>query len=264
MVSGAEIRKREERQRQKRRSTAANSVGLAVAIVIAFLPNRTQMGVALGLAFAAFCLIYGLSQTDWIAEADSLIKTWTRFGLGAVVCVILFAGFGAMIWPPVRRHTLSQSEREKFENPLKEFRHPQMSIHLYCAPEDEVDCEYAASLIPLFGEAGWDVSRIVERITLGRPAPGIIIGVHGTVKLEDEPKLKWNEGEWTKITPEEKAVRKAFVNIGIEPDSTSGAIVPENQINIYVGHEREDESTPTDMTRTFENLPDIPQRSGAQ
>jgi hypothetical protein len=148
----------------------------------------------------------------------------------------------------------AKAEREKFEKPLMELKQPKMTVHLYCAPEDEVDCEYAADLIPLFGEAGWDVSTAVERITLGRPKPGIIIGLHGTVKPEDEPKLKWNEGEWTRSTPEEWAVRQAFVNIGIEPDSMSGAIVPENQINIYVGHEREDESAPTEMTQAFENL----------
>ena len=48
-----------------------------------------------------------------------------------------------------------------------------MSIHLCCAPDDEVDCEYAADLIPLFGEAGWDVANTVDRITLGRPKPEI-------------------------------------------------------------------------------------------
>ena len=254
MVSSAEIRRREERKQQKRKSTTANFTGVAVAIVIGFIPNRTQIWITLGLSFAALCLIYGLSQSEWIAGADSPMKKWTRFGFGSVVCVSLFAGFAAFIWPPVHRHALSKSERDKLEKPLMELKKPQMSIHLYCAPSDEVDCEYAAGLIPLFGEAGWDVSTVVERITLTRPGPGIVIGLHGTVKPEDEPKLKWNEGEWSRMPPEEGAVRQAFVNIGMQPDSTSGAVVPENQINIYVGHEREDESAPTALTQTYETI----------
>ncbi len=254
MVSGTEIRKAEKRRRQKTRATAARFSGAAVAIVIAFIPNRAQWGVALGLGIAAGCLIYGLSQSDWIVEADLPLKRWARFLVGSVITIGGAYCFGMVIWPPIHRHALSKKERKRFEEPLKNFKNPKMSIHLACAPYDEVDCVYAADLIPLFGEAGWDVSTIVERVTLGRPKPGIIIGLHGTVKLEDEPKLKWNEGEWTKIPPEEEVVREAFLNVGIEPDSTSGAIIPENQMNIYVGHERENELSPTDLTQMFENL----------
>jgi len=134
------------------------------------------------------------------------------------------------------------------------LKHPKMAIHLYCAPADEADCEYAGELIPLFGEAGWDVANIVERVTLSRPKAGILIGTHGTVKPEDEPRMKWNEGEWSRLTPERTAVRQAFLNIGIEPDSIGGAIIPENQINIFIGNERENESAPTGMTREYEYL----------
>jgi hypothetical protein len=75
--------------------------------------------------------------------------------------------------------------------------------------------------------------------------------MHGSVKPEDESKLKWNQGEWTLIKPDMWTVRQAFVNVGIEPDEYSGGTIPENQINIYIGHEREDESIPTDLTRSF-------------
>jgi hypothetical protein len=210
---------------------------------------------ALALIVVAILLVYAICQTDWIVDVSPKFKKVVRaiFAAGAVVVAVL--GYGLVVWPPVHRHTLSKAEREKFEEPLKRLRQPTMSVHLYCAPYDEVDCVYAAGLIPLFGEAGWDVSTMVERVTLGRPMPGIVIGVHGTVKPEDEPKLKWNQGEWGKITLEEEVVRQAFVNIGVEPDATSGSMVPENQINIYVGHERENESAPTEMTQTFKDLP---------
>ncbi len=198
-----------------------------------------------------------------LAVVERVVQTFAALFICAALITITDIRRGNDLWsnvmrlwvkPPSHRHTLSSAEREKFEEPLKEMKQPQTPIHIYCAPGDEVDCEYAATLIPLFGEAGWDVSRSVERITLGRPEPGIVIALHGNIKPEEEANLKWNQGEWTQILPEVGYVRQAFVNIGIEPDSTSGSVIPEKQINIYVGREREDESAPTDMTQSFRNL----------
>ena len=220
----------------------------AMALALQVFPGRSPFYIAVCVVAMWMLLVYPVCHLPWVRKA---------FGRRIIALIIIscaIVAYGKYCWPPVHRHTLSKAEREKFEEPLKGLKQPQKSIHLYCAPEDEVDCEYAADLIPFFGEAGWDVASMVERVTLGRPKSGILVGLHGTVKPEDEPKLKWNEGEWTLITPEEGAVRQAFVNIGIEPDSISGATIPENQINIYVGRERENESAPTDMTRTFENL----------
>src|ERR1700733_11374662 len=119
MVSVAEIRRREKRKRQKAKSTAANLTGIAVAIVTAFIPNRAQWAVLLCLGFAAICIIYGLSQLDWVAEADSHLKRWTRLGMGSFGCIGLIFALGAAIWPPIHRHSLSQAERSAFEKPLK-------------------------------------------------------------------------------------------------------------------------------------------------
>jgi hypothetical protein len=76
---------------------------------------------------------------------------------------------------------------------------------------------------------------------------------------------KWNEGAWLKMTAELENVYQAFSNIGIEADSTTGPDISENQMNIYVGHERENESTPTQLTRNFKQIREtrksgIPQR----
>jgi hypothetical protein len=49
-------------------------------------------------------------------------------------------------------------------------------------------------------------------------------------------------------------VDKAFVAIGIEPDSSSGFSVGENQIIVYIGPEKEDESAPTQLTRTIASM----------
>jgi hypothetical protein len=253
MPSNAEVRKSRRSEKRNRRSTAAKFLGAAMAIVLALLPNRAQWVVIAGLSLAALFFIYAIEQSDWVSESDIPIKRWTRFAIGAFSVIASDLVLGVAIWPPKHRHVLSQKERSEFEAPLK-ANHSEMAIHFYCAPEDEVDCEYATDLIPLFGEAGWDVANTVDRVTLGRPKSGILIGLHGTVKPEDEPKLKWNEGEWTRVRPEMWMVRQAFVNIGIEPESTSGGTVPENQINIYVGHEREDETAPTGMTQAFENF----------
>ena len=224
-----------------------------LALALAILPKQPVI-VGAALVGMGVLSLYALLQHPWTTGATPTAKRVTRTIVGVIVTCVGIGVVGWFAWPPHHRHALSEAERDTFEKPLKDFKQPQMSIHLYCAPEDEVDCEYAADLIPLFGEAGWDVANTVNRITLGRPKSGILIGMHGTVKPEDEPKLKWDEGEWTRVRPEQWAVRQAFVNIGIEPDSTSGATVPENQINIYVGREREDESAPTDMTREFQKM----------
>lgn len=253
MVSGPEIRRRKGKARRKGRERAAEAWTIVLAVGLAFV-TKTRGLFSLALCVMAALLIYALFQLDWINQAESRFIRVVRAAIGIGIIGVVVGMYGAVQWPPIRRHELSANERQSFEKPLKDFKRPQMSIHLYCAPEDEVDCEYAAKLIPLFGEGGWDVATTVDRITMARPESGIVIGLHGTVKPEDEPNLKWDQGEWTRLRPEEWAVRQAFVNIGIQPDSTSGAVVPENQINIYVGHERDDESAPTAMTREFENL----------
>jgi len=253
MVSGAEIRRAVREERQGRRRKFAQTGAIIMAIGLALFPNKNPVVVGIALGFMLLLLIFSVFQLAWIAEATPEFTKIVRAAVGIVVSMVLIGAYGVIVWPPHHRHELSVKEQAIFEKPLKQFQKPQMSIHLYCAPQDEVNCEYAASLIPLFGRAEWDVANVVERITLGKPKAGILIGMHGNISPEDEAKMKWNQGEWTLTREEEWAVRQAFVNIGIEPDSISGAIVPQNQINIYVGHEREDESAPTLMTQEFEN-----------
>lgn len=132
------------------------------------------------------------------------------------------------------------------------------------APVESLRCEFITAL---GANVGWMKLRYVagnfSRTTLALRTTDHLVPMKAlsnnaptfsSCPYEDEGKLKWNQGEWTRLRPEEWAVRQAFVNIGIEPDSTSGATIPENQINIYVGHERADPSAPTEMTREFENL----------
>ncbi len=250
MVSGSEIRKGKQKERQQRRAKAAGSGALVVAIALAFVTKtQTQFSVALVVMFAL--LTYSAFQLQWIIEAAPHFTKIVRSVLGIMGIAVIVEAYGVVGWPPVHRHALSKSERERFEKPLKELKQPATSIQLACAPSDEADCEYAADLIPLFGESGWKVSGEVVRISLIRPMPGIILAQKGG---DPATERNWDSGSWHALTPDFEGVRKAFVNIGIEPDSTSGSIIPENQIDIYVGHEREDESAPTNLTRAFDTF----------
>ena len=222
-----------------------------MALALLLVPTRSPIWVLIVL-LAMVCLgVHPVLHLPWVRRARSKRTKVIRGALGMVLAVALVAVYGWLVWPAVHRHTLSKAEREKFKAPLMGPQNPEMSIQLACAPGDEVDCEYAADLIPLFGEAGWKVSGEVQRITLIRPPSGITLGLKGG---KPETERNWNSGAWTALTPTLEHVQQAFANIGIEPESTSGSIIPENQINIYVGHERDDESSPNGFTRSFEQM----------
>jgi hypothetical protein len=196
-------------------------------------------------------LIYALFQSSWLRSENTFFIKFVRAVVGVLGILTVVSLYGWVAWPPIHRHVLAQNERAKFEEPLKGKQSPEMSIQMACAPGDEIDCEYAEQLIPLFGESGWKVSGEVERVMLARPQPGIILGLHG-----GDPKTErnWDAGAWMAMTPTLEHVMNAFQNIGICPDSTSGSIIPEGQINIYVGHERDNETEPTSLTTNFEKM----------
>jgi hypothetical protein len=56
------------------------------------------------------------------------------------------------------------------------------------------------------------------------------------------------------LSPTYENVYQAFSNIGIEPDGSANYALPENQITIYFGPEREFESQPTTLSDTIVNL----------
>jgi hypothetical protein len=226
-------------------------VGVAVAIIplpdarspLVFLTRWIIVGILLSLPVFHY---------PWVISAKTRKGRWfiafiTLIGLSGLITIAVRAE-----WPPIHRHTLSKAEETSFKKSLAGKHDENAIIQLACAPGDEVDCEYASNLIPLFGEAGWKVYGQVDRIMLIRPLPGIVLAAKGLGKPEDE--TKWDSGAWMKVTPEFTQVRQAFVNIGIEPESTSGSTIPDNQINIYVGHEREDESAPTTLTQYYLNI----------
>jgi hypothetical protein len=187
----------------------------------------------------------------WTREATPTITRITRISIGVVGICALVGTYGYFVWPPHHRHSLSSKERAEFEEPLKSKPDTTISIQMACPTNDEIDCVYASNLIPLFGETGWNVNLDVTRVSLPRPMQGINLVLHSTT---DYIPKKWNEGVWTKMLPAIVPVDKAFVAIGIEPDSSSGFSVGENQIIVYIGPEKEDESAPTQLTRTIASM----------
>jgi hypothetical protein len=81
--------------------------------------------------------------------------------------------------------------------------------------------------------------------------PGITLGLKGGKK---DDVARWDAGGWVAMTPTLEHVKQAFENIGIEVDSTTGPDLPDGQISIYVGHEKPNESEPTDLTRSYERI----------
>ena len=105
-----------------------------------------------------------------------------------------------------------------------------------------------------FGEAGWDVDGTVQRVTLIRPMQGVVLVEQGGTEESQTTKWKWNIGGWTKLTPTYEDVYQAFSNIGIEPDGSANYALPDNQITVYFGPEKENESEPTTLSGTIANL----------
>ena len=232
--------------RRKRRERTAECLALALAISLAFV-TKSHFQFSLALIAIAALLVYAVFQLTWVLDAKPLFTACTRAICGIGVAFGLVAIYGWLDWPKTHRHTLSEKERARFEEPLKSKPDAGVAIQMACPTNDEIDCVYASNLIPLFGEAGWNVGIQVNRVNLPRPMEGIVIVLHSTT---DYAPKKWNEGVWTKMLPAVVPIRKAFSNIGIEPDSNSGFSVQEDQIIVYVGPERADESAPTNFTQT--------------
>lgn len=251
MPSSAEIKRDRKRNLRQKRALGAEWLAFAMAIGLAMFPSKSPGWVLAGLISMAVLLLTAFFQFSWLNEAEPLSIKIVRSLIAIVVCCACAALYGLVVWPPHHRHALSAEEKSAFENALKEINNPTVRVQLACAPNDEIDCECATDLIPLFGEAHWDISPEIERVTLTRPQAGITIAKRGSSQTIPQ---KWDEGQWVAMTPEIEQVYQAFANIGIESDETSGPAIPENQINIYVGHERENEAVPTQLTHYMEQI----------
>jgi hypothetical protein len=152
------------------------------------------------------------------------------------------------------RSSESKKERDLFENPLRGAQKPPMHIQVSCPVADEQTCVYATQFQTYFSEAGWDVDGTVQRVALMRAMQGVVLVEHGGTEESQTTKWKWNVGGWTMLSPTFENVYQAFSNIGVEPESSANYALPENQITIYFGPERENESEPTILSGTIANI----------
>ena len=203
------------------------------------------------MVLMATCLIHPIWYLQFIQATSTKIGRGIRFALVMLLSLLLLSGFGLYVWPPIRRHTLKADERVRFENMLKEVKgdDANLEVHVACPIGDEKTCVYAGQFVSLFGAAGWQVEPSVERLTLARGADGIsAIRKAGN---KDYMLKHWNSGGYVAINEAHLlAVQNAFRTISIEIDSGADPDLGQNVMRLYVGPEKDNESEPTNLTRS--------------
>jgi hypothetical protein len=241
--------------RPKWRKPIGAVVVIALAMVGLVEGEMKYAVVELLSALIGLLVLFGFS--DWFLKAMSSGEKIGRFIALTFVSVVVFGVIAWACWPHIGRHTLKEGEQKSFEVGLNGARsNPPQPIQFSCPNGDQADCVYAERLIPLFRSAGWKTSSEVKEISLAIPLEGITLVQHsGTGKAPDfwDPQ----SGAFVPITPDLKLLRKAFNNIGIEPNSGWSYEVPMGQIRIHVGVQRDDESAPTELTTMMASEGDI-------
>jgi hypothetical protein len=225
-------------------------IGLAIGILLVVAPPKTRVDTVTWLAVIFVTLVYPALHL-----LRAILRTrlkWVQAPAAFVLAATFASAIGYRVWPPIRRHTLNDKERALFETPLSEQKEPREEIQLICAQGDESACVYAAQFVNVFREAGWKVrDNHVEPVRMNNPVSGVILFKRGIGKLDPD---NWRSGLWTALTASLIDVRKAFVNIGIEPESANNPELPEGVVSVYFGLEKEDESAPTSLTKTMQKL----------
>ncbi|HXX00097.1 MAG TPA: hypothetical protein VEJ00_02705 [Candidatus Acidoferrales bacterium] len=218
---------------------AVMAVGLSLAA-----PKIGQAATACGLVLMAAFLVHPIWTLSLVQRGR---KRWLNFSSAMLVAACVLTTFGFWVWPPIRRHILSEKERAWFDKALKETGSGDLEIQMACPPNDEQDCAYANQFISLIGRAGWNVNASVERIPLTRPPIGVTVYRRGGNR--DYSLKHWDAGGYFNINePHLLAIQSAFRAIRIEIDGATDPDVGEAVMMIYVGPEREDESQPTALT----------------
>ena len=225
-------------------------IGLAIGIILVIAPPRTPTETTFWLAIMFVALVYPALHL-----IRALLQTrlkWIQTPSAIFLSAAMASALGHQVWPPIRRHTLSEKERALFEKPLSEQKEPREEIQIVCAQGDEAACVYAAQFVNIFREAGWKVrDNHVEPVRMNNPTAGIVLFRHGRGKPDTD---NWRSGVWTALTASLIDTRQAFANIGIEPESGSNPELPEGVVSIYFGLEKENEGEPTDFTKTMKKL----------
>jgi hypothetical protein len=199
------------------------------------------------------CLVHPIWKLGIVQGAATALQRWARFIGILIIGMAVVAAFGFYVWPPIRRHALSAKERAAFGDALKTEQggDVNLEIQIACAPGDEKTCVYAGQFVELFGRAGWQVHPSVDRLNLAKASDGITAMRRAGNKAH--MLQHWDSGGYVEINePHLLAVNKAFESIHVEIASAANPDLAENEMLIYVGPEREDESEPTHLTRTIQ------------
>ena len=225
-------------------------LGVALGIASVLGPPQTPLSARAWTLVLFGVLVYpALHLVEWALRVR---RKWITYPVTLVVLACIVFAFGKAVWPQGHRHVFTKSERDAFEQPLKEQKAPREGIQVGCPQADENTCIYATQFIDLFREAGWTVQgNQVQRVTLGRPSSGVTLFKRGSGKLDPS---NWRSGLWTAISPSLESVRQAFVNVGIEPDSGANSDLPEEVIAVYFGSEKSNEAERTPLTETMEKV----------
>jgi len=197
------------------------------------------------------CVVHPIWQLPFIRKTNHVSVKVSSFTGFLLVAAALIGGFGFYVWPPIKRHTLTATERESFENALKPQKGDDLEIQIACSPNDERACTYAGQFIRPVGDSGWKVQAYVSRLILTKPLDGIMIYRRGGNR--DYSLQHYDAGGYFNINePHLLTMQKAFQLIQIEPSGGTNPDLPENVMMIYFGPERENEAEPTDLTRSTE------------
>lgn len=228
-----------------------------IGAIIAISPpqSRLSMAVALSLFFVigVYPLLHLITWLFRLIGQDFYYSfSLPAYFLGFTLWIAGIVMWGLNVWPPIHRHILSAKERARFEEPLRAQNSPRDELEIACPNYDNVVCTYAAQFIEIFREAGWKIKdNQVTRVEIKIPHVGVVLVRHSD-KLPDPDKP--GSGVWNAITPSLETVRQAFVNVGIEPDSSVSTDFPDTIMVVSFGTEREDESAPTPFTAMMDRM----------
>jgi hypothetical protein len=236
---------------------------LAVFMGLALLPLAPKLGRELTgvvLALMLVTAIYPIRHFAISRGKGSSARKIVRFIALMSVAILTEGAFGIYVWPPLRRHELSEKERYKFEESLSAQKSPRDTVRLVCPRADESACAYAGQFISLFREAGWTVlGNQIERGTLARPESGVILLLPGSGNLDS---AKWNSGLLTVVSSSLENVRQAFVNVEVEPGYSADSRIPDRMMAVYFGPEKDDAAERTDLTKAMEEIEHFRKKSG--
>jgi hypothetical protein len=147
-----------------------------MALGLFVLAQKVGRGVTAVVLITMVAMLVGpIWKLGLVRHATTRGRKIVRFTGVMLVALALVSLFGAYVWPPIKRHTLTAKELASFDNALKTQKGDDIEIRLACPPNDEKGCTYAGQFIRPIGDSGWKVQAYVDRLMLTKPLDGIMI-----------------------------------------------------------------------------------------